>query len=187
MALDVDALGSDVALDDRDEEVAVHHVVDELVDLLGLNWQCQLAYCRCSGFVHDDLLNVDVVETILPHNRPDVDGSIVLAAIPYDVAIDDAIRDVLVDPILDAIPDVNANRNVVEDQSIHDVAIHDVVVDGYPIDVDAILQFLLHILLTILLPLLPILVSSHLHDVDAIDVRHASNLDVHLLLLRRYR
>ena len=62
-----------------------------------------------------------------------------------------------------------------------------VVVDGYPIDVDAILQLLLHILLRlpILLPLLPILVSSHLHDIDAIDVRHASNLDVHLLL--RYR
>ena len=144
MALDVDALGSDVALDDRDEEAAVHHAVDELVDVLGLNWQRQLACCRCSGFVHDDLLNVDVVETILLHILPDVDGSIVLAAILYDVATDDAIRDGLVDPILDAIPDVDANHDDVDDHSIHDVAIHDdLVVDGYPIDVDAILQLVL--------------------------------------------
>ena len=66
------------------------------------------------------------METILLHIRPGVDGSIVLAAILYTVATDDAIRDGLVEPILDAIPDVDANHDVVDDHSIHDVAIHDV-------------------------------------------------------------
>ena len=68
--------------------------VDELVDVLGLNVRWQLAYCRCSGCLHDGLLDVDVVETILLRILPDVDGSIVLDAILDDnVATDDASRD----------------------------------------------------------------------------------------------
>ena len=145
----------------------------KLVDVLGLDMRCQLACCRCSGFLYDGLLDVAVdVETILLHIRPVVDGSIVPAAILDDVATDDAIHDGLADPALDAIPDVDVNHDVVDDHPIHDVAIHDVlVVDGYPMEIDAILQLLL---LPPILFVLPIRVSSHPHDVDAIDVRRAA-------------
>ena len=111
------------------------------------------------------------METILLRIRPDVDGATVLAAILDDVATYDAIHDGLVDPILDAIRDVDASHDD-NGYPIHDVAIHDVLVMA------AILQLLL---LLHILPL-PILANSHPRDVDAFDVRQASNSDVHLLL-----
>ena len=73
-----------------------------------MRWQ--RACCRCSGSLHDGFLDVNA-ETILLRTPPDVDGSIVLDAIPDDVANDDATLDVLFAgyPILDAIHDVDAN------------------------------------------------------------------------------
>ena len=84
---DADLVDHDVT--GPDEEAAVHRPVDELVDVLRLNVRWQLANCRCSGCLHDGLLDVDVVETILLRIFPDVDGSIVdLASILDDVATD---------------------------------------------------------------------------------------------------
>ena len=108
---DVDPV--DLAVTDLDDDAAVvDRLVNELADVLGLDVRWELAYCRCSGFLHDDLLDVDVVETILLCKMLALDGSVIdLDAILEKVANDDATLDVLFVgyPILDASHDVDAN------------------------------------------------------------------------------
>ena len=74
-----------------DEEAVVYLLVDEFVDVLGLNLRWQLAYCRCSGFLHDGLLDVDDVENILLHKMIDLDGSILCQAA---ILLDDDVANV---------------------------------------------------------------------------------------------
>ena len=117
---DVDPM--DLVVTDFDEEAVVHLLVNDLVDVLGLSWGWQLACCRCSGVLHDGLLDVDGVETIL-RKMLDLDDSILrqAAILLDDVANDDATPDVVGYPI----PDVDASHDVVDDYpSVDADAIH---------------------------------------------------------------